>query len=172
MATNGFSHVGLSTLDLDRTRAFYEGVLGFRVVRADTMVVKEGGQIRHLFLDAGGGQLIAFMEPRGVPGIPAEYDAGINRGLGVPEMFYHYAFEVDSLAALEAKRAELIAKGVCVTPVVDHEWMKSIYFKDPNNLLLEYACWTRPLTDDDARMQVRFTVSLAGRSPVTDFRDR
>jgi len=87
-------------------------------------------------------------------------------------MFYHFAFELGSLEALEAKRAELIAKGVHVTPVVDHEWMKSIYFKDPNGLLLEYACATRTLTEDDARMQVRFTVSLRGASPVTDFRDR
>jgi catechol 2,3-dioxygenase-like lactoylglutathione lyase family enzyme len=136
------------------------------------MKVKEGGEIRHVFFDAGRGQLIAFMEPRGVPGIPAEYDAGINRGLGVPDAFYHFAFEVASLEELEAKRTELIRKGVRVTPVVDHEWMKSIYFKDPNNLLLEYACVVRPLTDDDARLQVRFTTSFARPSPVTDFRDR
>jgi glyoxylase I family protein len=168
----GFSHVGVSTLDLDATRAFYEDVLGFPAVRSDIMSIKEGGQIRHVFFDTGGGQLIAFMEPRGVPGIPTEYDAGINRGLGVPEAFYHFAFEVGSVEALEAKRAELIAKGVRVTPVVDHEWMKSIYFKDPNGLLLEFACTTRTLDADDARMQPRFTVSLAERSPITDFRDR
>jgi catechol 2,3-dioxygenase-like lactoylglutathione lyase family enzyme len=167
-----FSHIGLSTLDLEGTRAFWEGVLGFRAVRCDTIEFEEGGTIRHVFFDAGEGQLVAFMEPRGVPGIPLEYDAGINRGLGLPDMFYHFAFEVKSPAALEAKRAELIAKGVCVTPVVDHEWMKSIYFKDPNGLLLEYACWIRELDDDDARMQVRFRTSLRGRSPVTDFRDR
>jgi len=167
-----FSHIGLSTLDLDRTRAFYEGVLGFKAVRCDIMEVKEGGRIRHVFFDAGDGQLLAFMEPRGVPGVPTEYDAGINRGLGVPEAFYHFAFEVGSLAELEAKRAELIAKGVRVTPIVDHEWMKSIYFKDPNGLLLEYACWMRELHDDDARLQVRFTISLRERSAVTDFRDR
>jgi catechol 2,3-dioxygenase-like lactoylglutathione lyase family enzyme len=172
MARNGFSHVGLSTLDLDRTRDFYENVLGFKAVRCDIMRIAEGGQIRHVFFDTGDGQLLAFMEPRGVPGIPAEYDAGINRGLGVPDAFYHFAFDIGSLEALEAKRAELIAKGVRVTPIVDHEWMKSIYFKDPNNLLLEFACTTRTLCAEDAVMQPRFTVSLAGRSPVTDFRDR
>jgi catechol 2,3-dioxygenase-like lactoylglutathione lyase family enzyme len=168
----GYSHIGLSTLDLDRTRAFYEGVLGMRAVRCDTIEVKEGGRIRHIFFDTGEGQLIAFMEPRGIAGIPAEYDPGINQGLGVPDAFYHLAFEVGSVEELEAKRAVLIAKGVAVTPVVDHEWMKSIYFKDPNNLMLEYACATRQLDDDDARMQVRFTISLRERSPVTDFRDR
>jgi catechol 2,3-dioxygenase-like lactoylglutathione lyase family enzyme len=168
----GFSHVGLSTRDLERTRAFYEGVLGFRVVRADVMTVREGGEIRHLFLDTGHGQLLAFMEPRGVPGIPADYDAGINRGLGVPEVFYHFAFDVGSVEALEAKRGELLAKGVRVSPVVDHEWMRSIYLKDPNGILLEYACTTRALDEDDARMQVRFAVSLREPSPVLDFRDR
>jgi len=172
MARRGYSHVGLSTLDMDRTRAFYEGVLGFRAVRCDIMKVREGGQIRHVFFDTGEGQLIAFMEPRGVPNIPAEYDAGINRGLGVPDAFYHFAFEVGSLEALEAKRAELIAKGVRVTRIIDHEWMKSIYLKDPNGLLLEFACWTRELGEDDARMQLRYTISLGERSPVTDFRDR
>ena len=172
MTAKGFSHVGLSTLDLDRTRDFYERVLGFRAVRCDTMEVKEGGRVRHAFFDAGNGQLLAFMEPRGVAGIPAEYDAGINRGLGVPEAFYHFAFEVESVAALEAKRAELIAKDVRVTPVVDHEWMKSIYFKDPNGLLLEFACQTRTLDDDDACMQVRFTIPTAAFARGFDFRDR
>ena len=172
MGARGWSHVGLSTLDLDATRAFYEGVLGFPAVRCDIIEFAEGGRIRHIFFDTGGGQLIAFMEPRGIPGIPVEYDAGINRGLGVPDAFYHFAFDIDSQEALEAKRAELIAKGVKVTPVVDHEWIRSIYFKDPNGIMLEYACWCRELGPDDGVMQVRERVSLRARSPVTDFRDR
>ena len=81
MSHKGFSHIGLWTLDLDKTREFYEGILGFKPVRCDTIKVKEGGQIRHIFFDTGRDQLLAFMEARGVPGVPAEYDAGINRGL-------------------------------------------------------------------------------------------
>src|SRR5215813_2297592 len=105
----GFSHIGLSTLDLDRTREFYEGVLGFKPVVADSIKIKEGGRIRHLFFDVGRDQLIAFMEPDGIPGLPTEYDAGINRGLGVPASFYHFAFEAGSDAALAQKRDELRA---------------------------------------------------------------
>jgi catechol 2,3-dioxygenase-like lactoylglutathione lyase family enzyme len=173
MAARGWSHVGLSTLDLDTTRAFYEGVLGFPAVRCDVLEFEEGGRIRHVFFDAGGGQLIAFMEPRGIPGLPVEYDTGINRGLGVPDAFYHFAFDVDSRAALEAKRAELIAKGVKVTPIVDHDgWMQSIYLKDPNGIMLEFAWQSRPLGPDDTVMQVRARLRLRGPSPVTDFRDR
>src|SRR6058998_1552587 len=162
MSHKGFSHIGLSTLDLDRTRDFYENVLKFKAVRCDTLRVKEGGQIRHIFFDTGRDQLIAFMEARGVPGVPAHYDAGITRGLGVPSAFYHFAFEAGSEAGLDEKRKELLAKGVEVTDVVDHDWAKSIYFKDPNGLQLEYCCYTRDLGENDAQMQERFEVSIRG----------
>ncbi|MGA2411943.1 MAG: VOC family protein [Candidatus Binataceae bacterium] len=161
MTHKGFSHVGLSTLDLDKTREFYEGVLGFKAVIADTIKIKEGGRIRHIFFDTGRDQLIAFMEPRGVPGVPVEYDAGINRGLGVPAAFYHFAFEAGTEAGLADKRDELRAKGVDVTDIVDHVWAKSIYFKDPNGVSLEYCCLVRNFTADDASMQERFTLPLA-----------
>jgi catechol 2,3-dioxygenase-like lactoylglutathione lyase family enzyme len=160
MTLKGFSHIGLSTRDLDRTRDFYEHVLGFRPVRCDVLKVKEGGQIRHIFLDTGRDQLIAFMEARDVPGVSADYDAGINRGLGVPSAFYHFAFEAGSEAALEDKRHELLARGVDVTDVVDHDWAKSIYFKDPNGIQLEFCCFTRNLNADDARMQPRAEISV------------
>jgi catechol 2,3-dioxygenase-like lactoylglutathione lyase family enzyme len=160
MTLKGFSHIGLSTRDLDRTRDFYEHVLGFRPVRCDVLKVKEGGQIRHIFFDTGRDQLIAFMEARDVPGVPADYDAGINRGLGVPSAFYHFAFEAGSEAALEDKRHELLARGVDVTDVVDHDWAKSIYFKDPNGIQLEFCCLTRNLNADDARMQPRAEISV------------
>ena len=160
MANKGFSHVGLSTLDLDKTRDFYERILGFKAVVADTIKIKEGGAIRHVFFDTGRDQLMAFMEPRGVPGVPVEYDAGINRGLGVPAAFYHFAFEAGSEAGLEAKRQELAAKGVQVTDIVDHNWAKSIYFKDPNGISLEYCCLMREFVADDAMMQDRFEISV------------
>ncbi|HXJ81794.1 MAG TPA: VOC family protein [Candidatus Methylomirabilis sp.] len=160
MSLKGFSHIGLSTLDLDATRHFYENILGFKAVRCDTITIKEGGRIRHIFFDTGRDQLIAFMEARGVPGVPARYDAGINGGLGVPSVFYHFAFEAGSEAGLDEKRNELLAKGVDVTEVVDHDWAKSIYFKDPNGVQLEFCCFTRNLNANDARMQDRFEMSV------------
>ncbi|MBI3248389.1 MAG: VOC family protein [Deltaproteobacteria bacterium] len=160
MTHKGMSHLGFSTLDLDKTRDFYESILGFKPVRCDTIKVTEGGQIRHIFFDTGRDQLIAFMEARNVPGVPVEYDAGINRGLGVPSAFYHFAFEAGSEAGLEEKRQELLKKGVAVSTVVDHDWAKSIYFKDPNGLQLEYCCLTRDFVDEDAVMKQRFEASI------------
>jgi len=159
MSNKGFSHLGLSTLDMDKTRAFYENVLGFKAVRCDLIPVKEGGRIRHVFFDTGRDQLMAFMEARGVEGIPAEYDTSISRGLGVPPAFYHFAFEAGSEAGLDQKRQELKDKGIEVTEVVDHGWAKSIYFNDPNGLMLEYCCLTREFNEDDAKIQPRFEVS-------------
>jgi catechol-2,3-dioxygenase len=62
---------------------------------------------------------------------------------------------------LSDKRDELRAQGVDVTDIIDHAFAKSIYFKDPNGLSLEYCCFMRNLTKDDATMQERFTVSRA-----------
>ncbi len=172
MAGKGWSHISLATLDMNATRAFYEGVLGFKAVRCDIIAVKEGGEIRHVFFQTGHKQLLAFMEPRGIPDAPVEFDGSLNRPLGMPEGVYHFAFEAGSHAELEAKRAELIGKGVRVTPIVDHEWAQSIYFKDPNGLLLEYSYLSRELNEDDGVMQPRFEMSLIEESPLTDFRDR
>ena len=162
MNHKGFSHVGLSTLDLDTTRDFYERILGFKPVVCDIIKVTEGGEIRHIFFDLGNKQLLAFMEARDVPGIPATYDAGINRGLGVPSAFYHFAFEAGTETELLAKREELLDKDVAVSEVRDHGWAKSIYFKDPNGVQLEYCCYARPLTPEDAVMQARIEASLQG----------
>jgi catechol 2,3-dioxygenase-like lactoylglutathione lyase family enzyme len=147
MRLHGLSHIGLSTLDLDATRTFYERVLGFRLVKIEQIDLEEGGCIRHTFFDCGDGELLGFMEPRGIKAVPAAYDTGINRGLGVPDWFYHLAFDAGSIEELHATRSELIAKGIKVTPMVDHDWISSIYFKDPNGLLLEYAAQTRAPAD-------------------------
>lgn len=161
MTHRGFSHIGLSTRDLDKTRAFYENVLGFKTVVADTIKIAEGGHIRHLFFDIGHDQFLAFMEAQDIAGVPAEFDAGINKGLGLPTLFYHFAFEAGSDASLIEKRAELRAKGVAVSDISDHGWAKSFYFQDPNGISLEYCCQVRNLTADDARMQERFTAPRA-----------
>jgi hypothetical protein len=49
---------------------------------------------------------------------------------------------------------------VAVTDVVDHGWAKSIYFRDPNGMSLEYCCVVRNFTQDDATMRERFEVSI------------
>ena len=162
MTKKGFSHVNLATTDLDATRAFYEGVLGFPVVAAGIYEVEEGGRFRHAYFDTGEGQLFSFIEPRGIDSVPDAFETAINPALDVPDVLYHFAFEAGSGEELVAKREELLEKGIAVTEIVDHDWCHSIYFRDPvNGLTLEYACYTRELTEEDAEMAVRFQIPLA-----------
>jgi catechol 2,3-dioxygenase-like lactoylglutathione lyase family enzyme len=163
MSHKGFSPIGLATRDLERTRHFYAHVLGCTVVRCDILKMTEGGPMRHIFFDTGRDQRLAFLEPHGVPGIPDDDDAGMHAGLGVPGSLYHFAFEAGSVAGLEAKRQELLTKGVAVTAIVDHAWAQSIYFHDPNGLSLEYCCLARDVgTEDDVTMQGRVERSVEG----------
>ncbi len=144
---HGIHHLGLATHDMEATLDFYEGVLGLPVVVCEMIHPETGGAIRHAFLDMGAGELIAFMECNDVEGVPDDFDAGINRGLGVRGGLIHFAFKVPDEAALETRMRDLEAKGVAVRGVVDHGWCKSIYFRDPNFLQLEYCCLTAELDE-------------------------
>ena len=141
----GMHHLGLATHDMEATLDFYERVLGFPAVVCEMIDPPTGGTIRHGFVDAGRGELLAFMEPNDVQGVPEDFDPGINRGLGIHGGMIHFAFHADDVAELEKKRDELREKGIEVTDVVDHGWCKSIYFHDPNKIQLEFCCLTEEL---------------------------
>ena len=142
----GFHHLGLATRDMEATIAFYRDVLGFETRVTDLMSgnrLSGKGAIRHAFIDVGDGSFVAFMEPNDVPGWNEPFDTGINEGLGLPRGVYHFAFRSSDEQALQARRADLVDKGIDVTEVVDHGWCKSIY--DPNGLLLEFCTSTEQL---------------------------
>ena len=67
-------------------------------------------------------------------------------------------FEAGSPAALAQKRDELRSKGVETTDIVDHGWARSIYFKDPNGLSLEYCCVVGNRPEPGALMHSEFTL--------------
>jgi len=85
----------------------------------------------HVFLDAGQGNVLAFFE---LPNSPA-----MGRDENTPGWVQHIAFQVDSVATLEATKARLEGAGIPVVGVTDHAIFKSIYFFDPNGHRLELA---------------------------------
>jgi catechol 2,3-dioxygenase-like lactoylglutathione lyase family enzyme len=153
MKRTGIHHVGLATLDINRTIEFYTKKLGWEVAWCDVLEPAQGGKIKHVFLDTGDGTFFAFMSPEKVPGLPEEFATDINSAQRLPSAFYHFALWCDNLHELEKKREQLVSRGVDVTPIVDHEWCRSIYLKDPNGLLLEYCATTRKFTDEDKVMR-------------------
>ena len=85
----------------------------------------------HIFLDAGGGNVLAFFEVPNSP--PMGWDENSPRWL------QHIAFEVGSMEELQEARAKLEANGVEVLGTTDHTIFKSIYFRDPDGHRLELA---------------------------------
>ena len=88
----------------------------------------------HLFMDAGGGNVLAFFE---LPNSPE-----MGRDPNTPEWVQHIALEVESVEVLETAKARLEAAGIPVIGITDHTIFKSIYFFDPNGHRLELAANT------------------------------
>jgi catechol 2,3-dioxygenase-like lactoylglutathione lyase family enzyme len=132
------------------TRAFYEGILGFRVVIHETLAIAEGGSVDHIFFESGDGACLAFMKWIGVEGVASDFDTGINRGLGVPPGTFHVALRCSSLNALEARRSDLLSKGVAVGEILPLNPYRSFFLDDPvNGLRLEYTARIADYTEDD-----------------------
>jgi catechol 2,3-dioxygenase-like lactoylglutathione lyase family enzyme len=155
-------HLSFGTHDIAATLGFYEGKLAFPVLIHERMVMQEGGTVEHVFFDCGGDCALAFMQWNSVPGVPSDFDSGINQGLGVPRGTFHFALRSPSLADLEKRRLELIAAGVVVGELLDLEPYRSFFFDDPvNGLRLEYTTRLRKPNASDRDPELRqFPASL------------
>ena len=162
LTSNGFSHVGVSTHQMDATIRFYETVLGFPQVVDNLTRVTSGGTLRQVYFDVGDGQFIVFMEPKNVPGITADYDTGINGALGVPRGMYHFALKVASIDDLDLRRRSLESHGIEVSAIIDLGTAQSVFFCDPNGIQLEFCCQTRPFDESDLHQVSE--ASVAGSS--------
>jgi catechol 2,3-dioxygenase-like lactoylglutathione lyase family enzyme len=156
-------HLSFGTQDLIATRWFYETQLGFPVLIHERMLMEEGGRVDHMFFDCGGDCALAFMQWLDVPGVPSEFDPGINRGLGMPRGTFHFALRCSEEEALHARRLELISRGVIVGELINLDPYQSFFIDDPvNGLRLEYTTRVRRPNESDRDPQRRqFHASLA-----------
>ncbi len=129
-------HVAYRCRDAAATVAWYGRVLGMAYTSAfaEDHVPSTGDYdpYMHVFLDAGGGNVLAFFE---LPQQPA-----MGRDPNTPEWVQHIAFEVADEAALHAAKAHIEGHGVEVLGPTYHGVFRSIYFFDPNGHRLELAC--------------------------------
>ena len=129
-------HVAYRCRDAKQTVEFYETVLGMAYVTAfaENQVPSTGEDdpYMHIFLDAGGGNVLAFFE------LPNQPDMG--RDPNTPEWVQHIAFEVGDMDALAAAKAHIEAQGIDVLGPTFHGVFRSIYFFDPNGHRVELAC--------------------------------
>jgi catechol 2,3-dioxygenase-like lactoylglutathione lyase family enzyme len=151
---------------MGRTVDFYSGVLGFPLVKTVELPADMG---QHFFFDIGGGSTLAFFwfpnAPASVPGVshPA-FKPGPEGPVSAVASMNHVAFDVPP-DQIEALRERLIQAGVTCTPIVNHDdskwgaskemhpgvFVRSVYFRDPDDISLELAAWTKVLDASDVR---------------------
>jgi catechol 2,3-dioxygenase-like lactoylglutathione lyase family enzyme len=162
----GINHLALVCSDMQRTVDFYSGVLGLPLIKT---IELPAGMGQHFFFDIGNGDSLAFFwfpkAPEAAPGIAspkgrpdvAELETAIAS-------MNHVAFDVPA-DKIETYRDKLVAAGIPCSEVANHdnsEWgisrdmnddvfVRSVYFQDPDGILLELACWTKAFTTDDVR---------------------
>lgn len=159
----GVNHLALVCKDMARTVDFYSNVLGMPLTKTIDL---PNGRGQHFFFDIGKGDALAFFwfpdAPETAPGI-ASPSKMVGKGslTTAHGSMNHVAFDV-AAEQIEAYRQKLIAKGVEVTEVVNHDdtprqvsptvnestFVRSIYFFDPDGILLEFAGWTRELGNE------------------------
>jgi catechol 2,3-dioxygenase-like lactoylglutathione lyase family enzyme len=162
--TSGVHHLALVCEDMARTVAFYRDLLGFPLVK--TIALPDGSQ--HFFFDIGAGNTLAFFwfkkKREAIAGVSSpKYLPGEGNFTTASGSMNHVALTVPA-DKIEQYRDLLVGKGVAVTPIMNHDdspaqmsktnhpgvWLRSVYFWDPDGVLLEFAAWTRDLGTGDA----------------------
>lgn len=176
MRTKGINHLALVCRDMAETVDFYTKALGMPLVK--TVALPDGGQ--HFFFDCGGGSLLAFFwwgdAPAAAPGVASVADFPASPKSAVGSM-NHVAFHLDD-DQLDASVARLKAAGVHVSVpvVVNHDdspmgvaqarhdgvWVRSVYFRDPNGIMLEYAAVLRDFRPEDVAHEPARALQPAG----------
>lgn len=146
----GVNHLALVTPDMDATVRFWHGVLDARIVATIGTP-----SFRHYFFDIGPGNTVAFFEYRN------QTLAAYAKPAGVPyeaaSQFDHLSLNLADEDALLRLRDRLKSHGCEVTDVIDHGFLRSIYFSDPTGIALEASWWTidptaRPTDHGDDRL--------------------
>lgn len=99
---------------------------------------REGDRVRLGVPDGNGADVIELETVHGAS--PAQQGAG---------SVHHIAFSVDDQAAQRAVRQALLDTGHSVTPVIDRDYFRAIYFRSPGGVLFEVATDEPGFTRDE-----------------------
>lgn len=160
-----FHHIAIAVKDPDRAHIFYTEAMGFTLVKVVKRKTPEGGWTKHIFYDTGEGALFAIWDLRGFAEIVPDdnWRGGVSTGVGLPFWVNHIAFDCHDIDGLNSAMQRWLDKGYHVTEV-KHEFIHSIYTRDPDGTLVEFTYDTVELNDDDATEAAEL---LADNSPAT-----
>jgi glyoxalase family protein len=121
-SVRGFHHVSLAVGDTQNTVDLMTETLGF------WKVDETEGRVRLSAGDGGPGNTVDVISASGFP----------SGSMGVGTV-HHVAFRVPDEETQIALREEVSALGYNVTPVLDRNYFRSIYFREPGGVLFEIA---------------------------------
>lgn len=124
-AVRGFDGVTLTEWNLDVTQNVLAGTLGFR------RVGEEGDRVR---FEAGPGEGVGAGSRVDVLASPSAARGRVSAGT-----VHHVAFRAADEADQLAWRQAVDESGLYVTPVLDRQYFRSIYFREPGGVLFEIA---------------------------------
>jgi catechol 2,3-dioxygenase-like lactoylglutathione lyase family enzyme len=122
-----FDHAAIPIGDPAASYAFYADALGLPLLDALSGRNWGGKDWLMLIFGLGDDRQLALIALRGFTP---------KRQRGLPRDAFHYAFSVDTDAALDAWRTRLAAAGVAYWEET-HGDQSSVYFEDPNSIVLE-----------------------------------
>ena len=125
----GLHHNAYRCRDSEETRAFYEDFLGLPLKHSFVIETTKSGRpsnVLHSFFQMHDGSFMAFFEEPDAP-----FDFKPQRDFDL-----HIALEVERDFMLKMK-AKGEAAGIETRGVSDHEFIESIYFRDPNGYVIE-----------------------------------
>ncbi|MFQ5913254.1 MAG: VOC family protein [Nitrospinota bacterium] len=129
LKTHGIHHITLICRDMEKTVKFYTEVLGLRLVKQT--VNYDDPSSKHFY----------FGDKTGAPGTVLtffEHPSGRQAQMGVG-ITHHLALTVRDEAEQSAWKERLETAGVPVSGPFDRTYFKSIYFRDPDGIIIEMA---------------------------------
>jgi catechol 2,3-dioxygenase-like lactoylglutathione lyase family enzyme len=166
---SGVHHLALVCKDMEKTVDFYTNTRGMKLVKAFDLGMGYG---QHFFFDMGAGNLMAFFwfadAGKAAPGVASAANL-LGKGGTISSAhgsMNHVAFHAP-LDEIESYRNYLVDKGVECSEMVNHAdaeaepgaervtdevddttWVRSFYFLDPDDIMLEFCAPVTPGTDE------------------------
>ncbi len=124
VSTGGVDHLALICSDMEATVRFYTEVLNMRLAKVITN--RDDPTSTHVFLDMGGGNMLAFFD------FPEHGPAPTVRGVG---SMHHVALKADKAkyrAIVQTLKSREISHSIHGT-----EEEGAVYLRDPDNIMVE-----------------------------------
>ena len=124
-------HCAFRCKNSEETRAFYENFLGLQLVKSfkiKTTKTKRETNVLHTFYELKDLSCIAFFEDPSTP-----FDFKKQRDFDL-----HIALQVTN-KTLNKMYQKGLKKGIETRGIINHGFIKSIYFRDPNGYVIELS---------------------------------